>query len=29
MLGMGVLHFVAPASFEKIVPRWAGDARRS
>jgi len=28
MLGMGVLHFVVPASFEKIVPRWAGDSRR-
>jgi uncharacterized membrane protein len=28
MLGAGVTHFVAPAYYEKIVPRWAGDARR-
>ncbi len=28
MAGAGVTHFVAPASYERIVPRWAGDARR-
>jgi uncharacterized membrane protein len=28
MVGAGVTHFVAPASYERIVPRWAGDARR-
>jgi uncharacterized membrane protein len=28
MAGAGVTHFVVPASYERIVPRWAGDARR-
>ena len=28
MIGMGALHFVRPAPFEKIVPRQFGDARR-
>jgi uncharacterized membrane protein len=28
MVGAGVTHFVASASYERIVPRWAGDARR-
>ncbi len=28
MAGSGVTHFVAPAAYERIVPRWAGDPRR-
>jgi uncharacterized membrane protein len=28
MAGAGITHFVAPAGYESIVPRWAGDARR-
>jgi uncharacterized membrane protein len=28
MVGGGVTHFVATAAYERIVPRWAGDARR-
>jgi uncharacterized membrane protein len=28
MVGAGVTHFVATASYERIVPRWAGDTRR-
>jgi uncharacterized membrane protein len=28
MLGAGVTHFVAPAAYEKIVPRRLGDPRR-
>jgi uncharacterized membrane protein len=28
MVGGGVTHFVAPAAYERIVPRWAGDGRR-
>jgi uncharacterized membrane protein len=28
MVGSGVTHFVAPAAYERIVPRWAGNARR-
>ena len=28
MVGSGVTHFVAPAAYERIVPRWAGDPRR-
>jgi len=28
MVGSGVTHFVAPAAYERIVPRWAGDVRR-
>ena len=28
MLGAGVTHFVAPQYYDKIVPRWLGDARR-
>jgi uncharacterized membrane protein len=28
MIGSGVLHLVAPATYEKIVPRQLGDARR-
>jgi uncharacterized membrane protein len=28
MLSAGVMHFVVPESYEKVVPRWAGDARR-
>ncbi len=29
MLGSGVLHFVVPATYERIVPRWLGDRRRA
>lgn len=28
MLGSGVLHFLVPESYEKIVPRWLGDRRQ-
>jgi uncharacterized membrane protein len=28
MVGAGVTHFVATAAYRRIVPRWAGDARR-
>lgn len=28
MASAGVTHFVAPAAYERIVPRWAGDPRR-
>jgi uncharacterized membrane protein len=28
MLGAGVMHFLVPGTYEKIVPRWLGDARR-
>jgi uncharacterized membrane protein len=28
MVGAGITHFVAPAAYERIVPRWAGDGRR-
>jgi uncharacterized membrane protein len=28
MVSSGITHFVAPAAYERIVPRWAGDARR-
>ena len=28
MVGAGVTHFVGTAVYERIVPRWAGDARR-
>jgi uncharacterized membrane protein len=28
MAGAGVTHFVSPATYERIVPRWAGDPRR-
>jgi uncharacterized membrane protein len=28
MAGAGVTHFVAPAAYERIVPRWAGDPGR-
>jgi uncharacterized membrane protein len=27
MVGAGITHFVAPTAYERIVPRWAGDAR--
>lgn len=27
LVGIGVLHFVAPRPFERIVPRWVPDAR--
>jgi uncharacterized membrane protein len=29
MVGSGVLHFVAPAPYERITPRWVGDRRRA
>jgi uncharacterized membrane protein len=29
MLGAGVSHFVAPGGYEKVVPRWAGDAHQA
>lgn len=29
LLTMGVLHFVVPAPFEKIIPRWLGGNRRT
>lgn len=28
MVGAGITHFVAPAAYERTVPRWVGDARR-
>ena len=28
MVGAGTTHFLAPTAYERIVPRWAGDARR-
>jgi uncharacterized membrane protein len=28
MVGAGITHLVAPVAYERIVPRWAGDARR-
>jgi uncharacterized membrane protein len=28
MTAAGITHFVAPASYERTVPRWFGDARR-
>jgi uncharacterized membrane protein len=28
MVGAGITHFVAPAAYERIVPRWVGDGRR-
>jgi uncharacterized membrane protein len=28
MVGAGTTHFLAPAPYERIVPRWAGDTRR-
>jgi uncharacterized membrane protein len=28
MVGAGATHFVAPAAYERIVPRWAGDPWR-
>jgi uncharacterized membrane protein len=28
MITAGLTHFVAPAAYERIVPRWAGHARR-
>ncbi len=28
MVGAGITHFVAPAAYERIVPRWMGDAGR-
>lgn len=28
MLGAGLMHFVVPESYEKIVPRWLGSRRR-
>jgi uncharacterized membrane protein len=28
MAGAGVTHFVSPATYERIVPRWAGDPHR-
>jgi uncharacterized membrane protein len=28
MLGSGILHFLIPGYYEKIVPRWLGDTRR-
>jgi uncharacterized membrane protein len=27
MVGAGITHFVVPKSYERIVPRWAGDPR--
>jgi uncharacterized membrane protein len=27
MVGAGITHFIAPTAYERIVPRWAGDAR--
>lgn len=29
MLGSGVLHFVVPGLYERIVPRWLGERRRA
>jgi uncharacterized membrane protein len=29
MLGSGVLHFVVPSVYARIVPRWVGDRRRA
>lgn len=28
MLGAGIMHFVVPGRYEKIVPRWLGDPRK-
>jgi uncharacterized membrane protein len=28
MVSAGTTHFLAPTAYERIVPRWAGDARR-
>lgn len=28
MLGAGLLHFAVPQLYERVVPRWLGDARR-
>src|SRR6266496_3650966 len=28
MAGSGVMHFVVPEQYEKIVPRWMGDKRK-
>jgi uncharacterized membrane protein len=28
MLGAGIMHFLVPRAYEKIVPRWLGNARR-
>jgi len=28
MVSAGITHFAAPMAYERIVPRWAGDARR-
>ena len=28
MLGSGILHFLIPGYYEKIVPRWLGDTRQ-
>lgn len=28
MLSAGVMHFLIPGTYEKIVPRWLGDTRR-
>ena len=28
MVGGGITHFAAPAAYERIMPRWVGDARR-
>jgi len=28
MLGSAVLHFVAPGTYTRVVPRWLGDARQ-
>lgn len=27
LIGAGVMHFLAPSFYERIVPRWAGNAR--
>lgn len=29
LLGMGILHVVVPAPFERIIPRWLGGNRRA
>lgn len=28
MLGAGIMHFLVPRQYEKIVPRWLGDPRK-
>ncbi len=28
MVGAGIMHFVVPSLYERIVPRWLGDRRR-